>query len=548
MEILSLWRSPLDAVAISQAMLLRDRQPRGSIGYGEDFSAMTIYNFGHYVPVGITPDSGLTNMFSAMNGANPVGGRAFIPQKSYAVHATSSGFTVPDQCDIDGSGGGGTLGCMSGSPFYHFVITPQVAGSIFLNCYDTGSGHTTGGVYFRSLAFQWGPSTDVRDTCIYAALWNTRAVNCTFTDCPRAFNAQDNSCTLEQCTINYTVSSPGGTKAVVLNGVECAVVGPGQFSQTSRASGGAANCVCISIESAEHPVVSDMQIYEWTFGIDFSKADNTRFAHITNCEIECWQTALNIQLPANAGHTTASIKATSCLLAKASDSTDGNPIAKIDTNGNTNNLLLNDVTLVDCTVFNMAASAPANQHGLQIIGGSNIKIIGGTYSNNSSSGGAGIAITGSPTDLQIIGVNLQPSYPAAPNVRSQQYGLLITGTPANLIVSGCDMTGYTAPGSAPVSVAGTQTGVFISDCPGYNDQNSAISATSTMLTSGVSAATSSTPYFGPSVIIYSGTALVTLHIFGQAITSNFGIVFLPSPYDVFYFSPARPATFSWIGK
>lgn len=43
-EILSLWRSPLDKVALSQAEALRGRQPQCSIGYAEDFSAMTIYN------------------------------------------------------------------------------------------------------------------------------------------------------------------------------------------------------------------------------------------------------------------------------------------------------------------------------------------------------------------------------------------------------------------------------------------------------------------------------------------------------------------------
>jgi hypothetical protein len=50
--------------------------------------------------------------------------------------------------------------------------------------------------------------------------------------------------------------------------------------------------------------------------------------------------------------------------------------------------------------------------------------------------------------------------------------------------------------------------------------------------------------------MYSGTAIVTLHAFGSTttVTSTSGIVFLPSPYDTFYFTPAPPPTFSWIGK
>jgi hypothetical protein len=551
-EILSLWRSPLDQVGLSEAQTLASRQPRCSIGYGEDFSAMTIYNFGHYVMGGASPSMALTNMFLAMGAANPIGGRAFVPQKTFSVVAPTGGFTVPDQCDMDGSGGGGSLPpAAGGTAFYHFVITPQATGtSKFLNCVDNMiSGHTSGGVYFRSLAFEWGASTEATDTCIYAAVWNTRAINCTFTNCPLAFNGQDLACTLEQCTISYNVATPNSTRAVILSGQENAVLGPSQFAQTSIATGGATGCTCISIESAEHPVVSGIQIYEWTIGIDFANEQETRFAQITNCDIQCWETALNIGVPAFAANITTSIKCTGCLLAKTSDSTDstGKPIVKISSNGFPNTML-NDVALIDCTVFNMQAIAAPNQHGLQIISGSNIKVIGGTYSNNSISAGAGIAITGSPTDVQIIGVNLQPSYPGSPNVRSQQYGLLISGTPDAVLVSGCDMTGYTVMGSAPVVVTGfPQTGLLIFDCPGYNDQNTPLSATTTDLTTGVSAATSSTPYFGPSVIIYSGVSSMTLTVFGQTIPSSFGIVYLPSPYDTFSFSTA-PTSFTWIGK
>lgn len=546
MEILSLWRSPLDQVAIYEAEALSARQPR-CITYDEDFHLMTIYNFGHYVPTGSAADMGLTNMFNDMSMANPVGGRAFIPQKNFTAHATSSGFSVPDQCDIDGSGGGGIIETGSGSPFFHFVITPGTGGSVFFNC--SPSPHTSGGIYFRSLAFQWGVSTQASDTCIKAAVWNTRAINCTFTDCPCAFSAQDLSCTLEQCTIDYNVSAtqgPNNATAVILAGQQCGVIGPGQFAQTSQASGGATGCTCISMKSAEHPVVSGIQIYEWTIGIDFSKQDGTRFAHITNCEIECWQTALNIQLSASPSATTAGIKVTSCTLAKASDSTDSvYAIVNIDARGSANNNLLNDIALIDCTVYNMAvAPLLSAQHGLLITSGSNIRIIGGCYSNNGPGGGAGIAITGACSDVQIIGANLQPTYPGSPNVNHQKYALLVSATLGGpVLVSGCDMSGYGGP---PVNVTASQTKLLITDCPGYNDQGTSLSATTAMLTGGVSAAGCSTPYFGPSVIIYLGAN--TLHVFGQAIASSFGVVYLPSPYDVFSFSPSPPSTFSWIGK
>lgn len=144
-EILSLWRFPLDCVGISEAHRLADRQPRCSISYNENFGAMTIYNYAYYVEF-VTPTAGLTAMLSAMSTASPIGGRGFIPQQSFAVNTSSSGFAVPDQCDIDGSGGGGALASTSGSSFFHFVITPVGPGnSIFFNCEVPAGGGTPAG-------------------------------------------------------------------------------------------------------------------------------------------------------------------------------------------------------------------------------------------------------------------------------------------------------------------------------------------------------------------------------------------------------------------
>ncbi len=236
------------------------------------------------------------------------------------------------------------------------------------------------------------------------------------------------------------------------------------------------------------------------------------------------------------------------MLAKSADSTLNNPIVNVDSSGNTNDQL-NDIALLDCTVVNMASagSEVPNQYGLAIAGGTNIKVIGGTYSNNSSSGGAGIAITGPCGDVQVIGANLQPSYPNASNINDQQYGLVVSGSPlGTVLVSSCDMTGYTASGSAPVSVTGTPTELLIYNCAGYNDQNKALNG-GVAPTSSLNAVTCSTPYYGPSVFVFWNSTAVTLHVFGQTISMTFGIIFLPNPYDSFYFSHA-PSIFAWVGK
>jgi hypothetical protein len=241
------------------------------------------------------------------------------------------------------------------------------------------------------------------------------------------------------------------------------------------------------------------------------------------------------------------VKVTSSMLSKSTTSTSSGPVVLIDA-GNNGNGALSDVTLLDCTVFNHAVS-PGVQHGLEIIGGSNIKIIAGTYSNNGSGGGAGIAITGACGDVQIIGANLQPTYLWAPNINYQTYGLLVSGGPTGTVyVSDCDLTGYTMSGQQAVEVTGTPPQeLLIFNCPGYNDLSTPLNGGVPPMSS-TNAANCTTPYFGPSIFIFSNSSVVTLQVFGQNIAMSFGIIFLPSPYDNFYFTATTPTMFSWLGK
>lgn len=558
-EILSLWRSPLDQVAFSEAAKLRDRQARCSISYGEDFGAMTIYNYGYYISIPMSPDDALTQMFEDMSAANPIGGIAFVSQTtlSSSLTASASGFAVPDQCNIIGSGGGGS----GTTPFYHFTID-YAEGSLFLSC---SGNYTSGGKYFRSLAFRGTSLQSGSDTCIYAEAANCRAVNCTFTDIPVAFNAQGDGCALEQCTIDYdgrSGTSAAPITAAIIAGAQCAILGPGEFEQRPQSEHGPAYCTGVSIEGAEHTVVADIHLSDWNIGVDFGAAAGATDTEIRNCEIQSEQTALSIRLPSDASTATCGVKVTSCMLAKTNDSSTydptGHAVVVIDPQGSSNDLL-DDITLLDCTVFTMGSTTILGQHGLNIVGGSNIKIIGGTYSNNSSNAGAGIAITGPCGDVQIIGANLQPTYPWAgttmgSSLNDQQYGLLVSGGPTGTIyVSNCDLTGYT--NTTPyvqqaVVVTGTAPHeLLISNCPGYNDQSTSIQTTPpTSSASASSPGAGGTPYFGPSVFIFSNSSAVNLYMSGQTISTSFGIIYLPSPYDSFYFIMTGPTVFLWIGK
>jgi hypothetical protein len=407
------------------------------------------------------------------------------------------------------------------------------------------------------LAFRWDGASNNDDTCIWAATGNCCAIRCTFTDCPVAFNAQAPACALKQCTIDYG-SGPKDATAVVIASSQCAVLGPGEFEQQPPGEGGPKSCTCISVQSgADHAVIADTHISDWTTGIDFSQGGGSTNTYIRNCEIQSYVVALNIQVGSDGAPITG-VKVTGTLLARTNDSYksgSSSPVVLIDPGSSGENTQLTDITLTGCTVYNMGdASTLTAQYGLQIVGGTNIKIIGGTYSNNSPypTGGAGIAITGACGDVQIIGANLQPSYDngtSGSTTQSQQFGLLVTSNPANtsiVLVSGCDMRDYTATDSAPVSTSGVTKGLYIYDCLGYNDQNTELNDNMAP-TSATNAATCSTPYFGPSVITFTNASPVTLNVFGQSLTLSFGVVFLPSPYDNFYFSSA-PNGFSWYGK
>ncbi len=517
-DVLSVWRSPLDKVALAAAKALCAGQPRCST-YGEDFSAVTIYNYGHYITTasGNNPNTALTNMLNAMTaptslpyGTTGVGGTAFIPQGGFSVTSGYEGgspppFAVPDQCNIVASGGGGATDGMHAPSFYHFVISPPTgatAVTYFLYC--SGS-HTSGGQYFRDLAFDWG-TTSFPDTCIYANTWNCRAINCTFTDCPAAFNAQGLSCGLEASTVQYSKNyagpdgagpgpASGAFAAVVLAGSQCYAVGPAEFIQQPQVPPGTGptDTCCISFESSlEHGVVRDLHISDWSYGITYAIASTLiSDCMVTNVEFSVYVTCVYM-VPSSSNGTIYGQKYTDCVFWLAQNSENVAPLIYCFGASGT----IDDIQFTGCTLFQ------SKSHGYEFHGVSNVKVIGGTSSGNGPSGGAGIAITGGGGPFLFKAVNLDASYPEATNVQSQQYAFFCSGSPTRpVLVDGCSMQNYTL--GSPVSVTGTPTELIITNCPGYNDLNTAVSTVPPM--HGIYAAeasilaSGSINYYGPLV-------------------------------------------------
>ena len=561
-----------------------------TFAFNSNLSALSIYNYGYYVnaPGGSAAanSTALTNMFTALNNNGGLqGGTGWIPQYSFAINASTGGYLVPDQTILEGLGLGGH---QSGSAF-HFVINETAGGGqTFL---QTQQPHTSAGIYIRNLAFQWNNPTSVNDCCIDAETWNVRTQWCNFQDCPIAIQfgpGKSLGCTLEGATIQYgNVSSvPNNVTNIMLTGVWCGVIGPSEFFQKSISTGGPTGVACIGIgggqQGSEHQYVHNVHISDYSYGIDFANVNNysqmaggAEYINIFDCEINSYNRCINLGTYTNATNFLA-ISITNNVLYKSQNSTNGDPIVWIDTNGGGNSNI-SAVDFIGNTIFSNVTYgnghtgvAQANQYGIQINAGQGIRVIGGKIGNMgsgptpSSDGTANICIsgTGGPGSVTISGVGLGPNVPGAgggaTGAGPSAYAILVSATLTNgpVMVVDCDMTG--TYGVAPVGVTGSVASgtFFVRNCAGYNDQNTSINTESHCTTGSYAAynqgANTGTSYYGPSYIFYQANAGGgTLKINGltalNLANGQTGFFWLNSPYDTFQFS-AAPAHLQWIGK
>ena len=188
--------------------------------------------------------------------------------------------------------------------------------------------------------------------------------------------------------------------------------------------------------------------------------------------------------------------------------------------------------------------------GMVIEGGQDITVTGGRFGSNGTASllahPAGITVTGPAVRLSVIGSDcsgLVPPYPAQPSSVVQPYGISVTGTVVGMVVRDCNLQGNA---TAPVYVSTNGTDLAITNCLGYNDQNTVI--TSSPFTSSDHAANHG--YYGPSVVLFHAptTTSISVTIYGTtAISMMFGTVPMPLATDTIAFGTA-PLTLNWIGK
>jgi hypothetical protein len=188
-----------------------------------------------------------------------------------------------------------------------------------------------------------------------------------------------------------------------------------------------------------------------------------------------------------------------CSFGAASGSADTSSAGVIIDTAGEDNSYVSDIFLNNCMCYGWNAA------GVTVNRGQNVVITGGRYgSNKHMSTGAGISITGTAANVTVSGADLTPV--VAGGFPTQPFALAITAAVAGLYVRGCNMTGYSP---SPISASGAGTAIEITDCGGYNDQGVHVSP-GAGLTSGSSFNGATFGYYGPIVFYtWAGTSPIS---------------------------------------
>jgi hypothetical protein len=524
----------------------------------------------------------LTSLFTAMpEAAGLGGGTGWIPQYNFQVNAwynPSTGFTgptVPPQSIFQGLGTGGKN---DQSKFHFSINDPGEGPNIFLYC---SGHHTSGGTYFEKLAFQWNTPGYTNDTCLYLNTWSNTARDCTFTDCPTAVNIQGLGCLLDHCTISYgdEITTPTNVTAVVMAGISCEIAGPSEFNGESV--GGTSTCITIGggASTSNECTIRRIHIDAWSYGIDYSDINGTGTKSgtqdnvISDCVMACTITCVNLT-PQSTGGAIFNQKFVNNTITKEEGSVSGAPIVFIDSNG-TEAANIGPIEFINNLIFsNVVASqggvAQNNQYGVQIGTCGAVSIIGGQISqmggNNGTTGSANICISGDPTYVLIDSVNLSAAYEGAnaggatgsTGSGPSYYGLLITGNPARVLVNNCNFAGLAVPISVSLSGEEEFVPVTVTNCPGYNDQNTVVNtlaniATGTPYSAATQGTNHGTSYFGPSFVMFTANAGASSFQYNggaaQTLLPNQVVCLtLASANDTIQFDGHVPSAFTWMGK
>ena len=415
---------------------------------------------------------------------------------------------------------------------------------------------------------------------------------------------------MRECQVKY-LNGPANATCVVLAGQQTGLMGPSILLCQGTGAGGPAGCTGVAIGGGlmanEHNVIDSVHFTDWATCVDYADMNGAivngshsgcEYTTIANCEMNGQGVGstyphagacINLTTYSSTGNIYGQ-KIIGNTLSISQNSTNSNPVVLIDTGAlgpggvggpNTN---VSSIDLIGNLIFSNITNsgmntgyAQPNTYGIQINAGDSIRVIGGKIGNmgtmtmTGSDGSANICISGNPASVIIDSVDLRPTYVNAGGgshgSAASQYALLVSGTlsAGPIQVRNCDMSGFSG---SPVGVTGSITiglnppgrgPLYITDSPGYNDQNTLINTLSN-LTAGTAYAAydqgvhGGTSYYGPSFVMFtaSGTGPSTFQInngTAQSLLPNQIVsVFLESPYDTIKFNSHLPSAILWSGR
>jgi len=440
------------------------------------------------------------NAAFAGSAAGGPGGIVFIPAGTYAISGPLA-FVYDAETGQDSGivimGAGGSTELVqqdSGQPTFSFT------------------GYTTGrGIRFKDLRITYVTAMAGTGAAIFVEdCQNVTCERVYFNNCPQAvnFNRTSNQCGMHECTVSYA-NFISGAVMVFLGGSynfidNCLIV---------QATGGSpSNCTGIEVQPGGGlSCITNTHISDFWTGISVLGSSNLVRLFASNVVCESFMNAVTIS-PGGDGNI-YDVFFNDCLFQLAEGSSEAGATGVIIGAVAGDNSAVANVFLNNCICYGWAGP------GVQINSGQDIVITGGRYSANAhGTDGGGIAVTGTAADVTVSGADLTPKV-LNPDFPAQAYAISVTAEVQGLYVRGCDLTDYGTP-NVPLFTSGAGTQIEITDCAGYNDQGMILQETAPPIAARLANTYSWTNapngWFGPIAFYVTGTGNVSI---GNATTS-----------------------------
>lgn len=427
------------------------------------------------------------------------------------------------------------------------ILEQTVNSGLFVVETNDGADRDIGGTVFPDLLIKYTGTGEISpaappDSAIHVRVTSqsVRLERVTLVNWPRAvFFDKSYRCSMAHCTVHNV----GGSTLAVTYPTIGVQLGDGG-SPAAAIETYIADClflddsnsgIAMQVYGCEHLRVMNCRLEGWAQGILITPAVGTGIPRkLYFCNVTCFPNSRNSSqgaalLITTAGSTPEPKSVTEATFAQCDFSppsegtawTGAGVIVGSSSAGPED--AIDQIRFVDCHVCLW------NGPGLNIVGGTNIEVLGGCYSCNgirSVPHRTGIAFTGAAIGVRITGAACNNSLydinlPGFANP-TQRFGIEVTSGAASVLIDGCDLTGNLNSGinvngtiaaptnvfvkqcdftglASPVAVTLPVANLQVRGCPGYNDQGTIITSSTPALGSALTIAQlgSAPHYYGP---------------------------------------------------